>query len=112
MRSKLANRSRSGATVSRLAARPLQRVRRALAGDLDRRAERGRRLVPRPELVELVRDVRQHDALRSRLAPVLAGLARGQVAALAAALGARQRGLDQQQVAVARELDELLGRPA
>ena len=39
---------------------------------------------------------------------MLAGLARGQMPAVAVALGTRQRRLDQQHVGVARELDELL----
>ena len=52
--------------------------------------------------------MREHEPARARAPAVLAGLARGQVAALAGALGARQRRLDQQQVGVARELDQLV----
>jgi hypothetical protein len=54
--------------------------------------------------------VREHDAPRPGRAGVRAGLGRGQVPAVAVALGAGQRGLDEQQVGVAREGDQLVGR--
>src|SRR5205814_1269968 len=76
--------------------------------DIDGRPEARLGLVPRPQLVELVGDVSEDDAPRTRLARVLAGLARRHVAALAAALGTRQRRLDEEQVAVARELDQVV----
>ena len=54
----------------------------------------------------------EHDALALGAAPVVAGLLRGEMAADPGALGARQRGLDEEQVGVARELDELVAGAA
>src|SRR4051812_45450435 len=85
----------------------LESVRGALARHVHAAAEAGPCLRARPQLVELVGDVGEHDLLDARLARVLAGLARGHVAALAAALGARQRRLDEEEVTVARELDQV-----
>ena len=63
-----------------------------------------------PTRVELVGDVGDHEPLGAGARAVLAGLLRRQVAAVALALRARQRRLHHQQVGVARELDDLVGR--
>src|SRR4051794_39663503 len=81
--------------LAHLPARPLDGVHRALARHVDRPTERVARLVARPQRVELVGDVREHDALGAGVAAVLARLARREVPALAGALGPRQRGLYQ-----------------
>ena len=69
-------------------------------------------LLARPLGVELVGDVGEHDPLGAGAPGVLAGLAGGQVAADPGALGPRQGRLDEQQVGLARGLDQLLAGPA
>src|SRR4051794_2500059 len=90
----------------------LESVRGAFASHVHGASEALRPLGARPQLVELVGDVGEHDLLRPGLARVLARLPRGHVAALAAALGPRKRPLDEEQVAVAREVDQVVGRAA
>src|SRR5688572_33271291 len=105
MRSKFANGSRLRAIAFRLgpgarfsAARRTSRpppsdvVDGALARHRNRLAEGLRPLIARPDLVELVRDVREHDTLGAGALGVIAGLGRRHVAAIAGALGPRERG--------------------
>src|SRR4051812_28595147 len=108
MRSKFAKRSFSDGTFKRLdrfGARPSSDLEdSALVGDVDWAAEALLGLAARPELVHLVGHVGQQHTLDAGGAGVLARLARREVAPLARALGARQRGLDDHQVGAAREL--------
>ena len=83
-------------------------VDRALVGDLDRPAERALRLAARPVASSSSEKWVSTSRLRPRPRAVLARLGRGQVPAVAVALGARQRRLDQQQVGVAGELAQLV----
>src|SRR4051812_43876655 len=82
----------------------------ALHGDLHAVPEPAFGLDPRPFRIELVRDVGEDDALGVRELRVLARLTRCQVAARPLPLGPGERGLDEQQVGLAGELDERLGR--
>ena len=79
-------------------------------GHLDGPSEGPFGVLARPVLAQLVGEVGQQDPPRAGLAGVLARLRGGDVAARALALGARQRGLDDEQVGVAREVDDVLVR--
>src|SRR4029078_13129449 len=92
---------------------------RTPAGHLARPPEAALGLPAGPFGVELVGEVREHEPPRARPAAALAGLLGGQVPAPAVALPARepppalalrarQRGLDQQQRGVAREVRRLV----
>ena len=82
------------------------------AGDVDGPPEGPRALVAGPLGVELVGDVREHDALGAGAARVVAGLLRSQVAPGPGALRPRQRGFDEQEVGVAGDVDQFLARAA
>src|SRR4051795_6173249 len=99
IRSKLAKRSFSeGGTVDRLDVEDS-----SFAGNVNGAAKTGLRLAPSPQLVHLVRDVRDQHRLDPSGLRMLAGLAGCEVAAHPRPLGARQRSLDHEQVGAARE---------
>ena len=88
----------------------LELVRVPRPRDRDRAAEAALALLARPLGVELVGDVGEHDPAGAGAPGVVAGLLRGQVAADPGALRARQGRLDEQQVGLARRIDQLLAR--
>src|SRR5687767_4605253 len=85
---------------------------RALASHSDRRSEGLSPLLAGPRLVQLVGDVGEHDTLRAGPPGVVARLRRSHVPSVSGALGTRQRGLDEEEVGVASDLDQLLAGPA
>src|SRR5215208_5630056 len=106
MRSKFPKRSREEVTRPRIPAAgpPVQvpaspasdLVDRPVVGDLDLAAEGLLRLLTGPGRIQLVGDVGQHKALHLCVAAVLAGLLGRQVTSIPGALGAGERGLDQE----------------
>src|SRR4051794_36564447 len=85
-------------------------VGRALHGDLDALPEPALGFHPRPLRIELVGDVGEDHLPGLREPGVLARFARREVAPRPLALRTREGRLDEQEVGVARELDERLGR--